>query len=342
MPAINRERLILARESRGYNQTEVNDMLGLSVTTYSKIENGEITPSDELLGRIAQLTKYPVSFFSQLGSAKPQPLASRRRVKVAKSVSAPIDAKVNILSFQVQDLTSTLGIKPPLLPHWDVTDTFTPVEVAKTLRALWKIPDGPIGNLTWVIEGAGIPVWAFDFETDRIDSRPALTSDKLPIICINKRQPADRQRFSLAYQLGHLLMHTFNDTRADQDTGHEANLFAAELLMPESQLAEPFSNTITMPILGGLKRTWRVSMISLLYRADDLGYITPNQKRYLINKFNDIKVRKTEPPEFDFPAEEPLLIRKWLATLKRREKLNTEGLAARMHMNVEEFVEQFG
>lgn len=121
----------------------------------------------------------------------------------------------------------------------------------------------------------------------------------------------DRLRFSLAFQLGHLVMHTYSPVPADREISHEANLFAAELLMPEETIREDFMDGITLPILAQLKRKWKVSMISLLYRADDLGFLTPNQKRYLVQQFNDAKIRRREPVELDVAKNNPASSIKW-------------------------------
>ncbi|MBL0267161.1 MAG: hypothetical protein IPP99_00340 [Chitinophagaceae bacterium] len=66
-------------------------------------------------------------------------------------------------------------------------------------------------------------------------------------------------------------------------------------------------------MLGELKRKWKVSMIALLYRADDLGLLTPNQKRYLVQQFNQQNIRRREPQELDIPKENPKLMRRLLA-----------------------------
>ena len=45
-------------------------------------------------------------------------------------------------------------------------------------------------------------------------------------------------------------------------------------------------------------------MIALLYRADDLGFVTANQKRYLLQQFNKLKIRRREPQELDVPTSD--------------------------------------
>jgi Zn-dependent peptidase ImmA (M78 family) len=206
---------------------------------------------------------------------------------------------------------------------------------------MWNIPAGPIANLTSIIEDHGIAVCSFDFSTERVDSRCVTTEDEWPIIFINSHQLGDRRRFSLAYELGHMVMHMDLLEDWTRDTNHEAKLFAAEFLMPEKDIRKDFEEEITVRWLGVLKKKWRVSMISLLYRADDLGFISPTLKRSLIQQFNVLQIRRREPLELDVPIEKPKLIKQWLAKLKSQTKRSTADLAEKMHMNTDEFIELY-
>ena len=136
-------------------------------------------------------------------------------------------------------------------------------------------------------------------------------------------------------------MHTIGSISWDRDVVHEANLFAAEFLMPEKGIRPDFENGINLPLLGELKRKWKVSMISLLFRADDLGFLTPNQKKYLIQQFNEQKMRRREPVELDVPVEKPAMVRKWIADFKTKQKLDVKDVASHFHLNTDEFIELY-
>jgi Zn-dependent peptidase ImmA (M78 family)/transcriptional regulator with XRE-family HTH domain len=340
---INLNRLVLARESRALNQTELNEKAGLPITTLNKVERGELGLSPDALTRIAHITGYPVSFFSADGDPAPDTLSWRRREKVKQKEFAAVSARINIVRLHLQTLIRDLGIKSMPFPFVTLTETYRPVDAARHLRKAWDIPEAPILNLTATLESKGLPIAAFAFDTERVDSRSTTTDDGYPLICVNSRHTADRQRFSIAYQLGHLVMHTYTNVSDDQDTSHEANEFAAEFLVPEAAIRPDLEGReVTSSLLADLKLKWRVSMISLLYRSFILGYLTDNQKRYLIQKFNKEGIRRREPVRLDVPIEHPQLIRTWLASIRRKEKLDTAGLAARMHMTTEEFISMYG
>jgi Zn-dependent peptidase ImmA (M78 family) len=82
-------------------------------------------------------------------------------------------------------------------------------------------------------------------------------------------------------------------------------------------------------------------MIALLYRADDLGYLTPNQKRYLLQQFNALNIRRREPLELDIAIEQPQLIKHRIAQVKSKLKLSTVELAALLCMELPEFMERY-
>ena len=62
--------------------------------------------------------------------------------------------------------------------------------------------------------------------------------------------------------------------------------------------------------------------------VDHLGLITSNQKRYLIQKFNQLKLRRREPMEPDIPKEQPKLIKRWITEYRTKTKLRTEEMAS--------------
>jgi Zn-dependent peptidase ImmA (M78 family)/DNA-binding Xre family transcriptional regulator len=338
---VNPNMIVLARESRGWNQGELAEKIGMSPTNLSKIERNDIGIQKEVLETIADQTNFPLQFFYQPGTILPENLSYRKRETVAQKLITPINAQINIIRKHIQFLTTVLNIHTPALPNVEVTEKQTPEKIAIKLRQLWNIESVIIDDLTRILEDHGIVINTFDFRTERVDSRSILTDEKLPIIFFNKVLLGDRQRFTLAYELGQLIMHTFNVVPSDRDISHEANAFAAEFLMPAKYIKEDFKNGVTIPILGELKRKWKVSMIALLYRADDLGFITPNQKRYLIQQFNQLKIRRREPIELDIPTEQPKLVKRWIADYRAKTKLGVVEMAALLCLNVDEFLELY-
>ncbi len=333
--------LTLARESRGLNQAEFADKLKLSASNISRMEQDYIEVSEGGLKAIVELLNYPEEFFYQAGENLPPALALRKRNIVAQKIMLPIEAQVNIYRLNVEKLLKAISYPEINLPVLDIEKLGSPAEAARKLRKLWKIEKGAINNLTQVLEDNGLFLINFDFNTDRVDGMSILANGKFPVVFSNKRSLGDRQRFTLAYELGHLVMHLQTNPSFARDISHEANEFAAEFLMPEKDIKGDFKDGVNINVLADLKRKWKVSMQALLYRANDIGVITDNQKRYLVNVFNSMNIRRREPAELDIPRENPKKLRDMITNYKNKQKLNVKQLALFFNSNEEEFLSKY-
>lgn len=338
---INPSMITLAREARGFTQQDLADRIKTQKAFISKIEHGDIRINESLLSSISKATSYPESFFYQAGTIMPTNLSYRKRKKVPAKVITPIEAKINIVRNNIQLLTRTLQKDPPLLPTYKVTDQNTPRHIAHQMRQILNLEQPIIEDLTKAVEEQGIIISCFEFGSERVDSRSILTDDGFPIIFLNKSHLGDRLRFSLAFELGHIVMHTYTPISHDREIDHEANLFAAELLMPSEAILEDFKQGVSLPLLAQLKRKWKVSMISLLYRADDLGLLTPNQKRYLIQQFNQAKIRRREPIELDILKEQPSLIREMIIELSSKKSLSLPDILQMLALDMDDYLELY-
>jgi Zn-dependent peptidase ImmA (M78 family)/DNA-binding XRE family transcriptional regulator len=339
---INPQMILLAREARGLTQTDLAERLNSYKASISRLEHGDGPVDENTLMALAESTHYPPQFFMQKGEILPVNLSYRKRKQVPAKILTPIEAQMNIIRNHVQLIFGGLDKLKIELPLFEVTEKTSPAQIANLVRKSWKVPAGPIENLSNLLEQKGILISSFDFGTDRVDSRSMLTDDNQPIIFLNRNLLGDRQRFSLAFELGHLIMHTFCTVPHDRDINHEANLFAAEFLMPAKAILPDYKDGITLSLLGELKRKWKVSMISLLYRADDLGLLTPNQKRYLVQQFNDQKIRRREPPQLDVPKENPQRIRQLLAELMQKAKLTIFQLCTLLAIEHDDYIAYYG
>jgi Zn-dependent peptidase ImmA (M78 family) len=338
---LNPKMIALARESRGLSQLELAEKLSLSPSHMSRIEQDFTDLGESHLKALSAVLNYPDEFFYQEGENLPPALALRKRNIVAQKVLLPIEAQVNIYRFNIEKLLKTINQPDINLPVLDPEKLGSPAEVARKLRKLWKIEKGAINNLTEVLEGNGLCLINFDFNTERVDGMSILANGKFPIIFSNKRSMGDRQRFTLAYELGHLVMHLQTSPSFTRDISHEANEFAAEFLMPEKDIKADFKDGVTLNILADLKRKWKLSMQALLYRSNDIGVITDNQKRYLINQFNSLNIRRREPAELDVPRENPMKVRDMITNYKNKQKLNVKQLALFFNTNEEEFLSKY-
>src|SRR5262249_33825677 len=117
----------------------------------------------------------------------------------------------------------------------------------------------------------------------------------------------------------------------------QANAFASALLMPARDIRSHLSGHLTLPRLAALKPVWRVSMAALLYRAEAIGAITKNQARYLWMQMSAAKIKLREPPELDFPPEEPTVLPTILRLHLDELGYTIADLCKALHVSEEEF-----
>jgi Zn-dependent peptidase ImmA (M78 family)/transcriptional regulator with XRE-family HTH domain len=337
---INPLMITIARDSRGLLQQDLASRLGISQGMMSKIESQEALLNEGLLRKLAKTLNYREKFFFHKGEYQPTFLNYRRRQKVSSKILTPIDASINVLRISVETVLQSLGLNsfPAIFGKGPISE---PRQAARDLRRIWKIPSGPIRSIVSEIESHGIIVLKFDFKTERVDSRTILTRDNIPIIVCNASLLGDRQRFSIAYELGHIALHAFRPSLSQTDIGHEANLFASEFLMPEAQIKEDLNTDVNIARLGELKLKWRVSMQALLYRANDLGIISDNQKKYLVAQFNKLGIRRREPKEFDISPEENESIFKLFEQYVKNRDININDMIDDFGLTDSEFTNLF-
>jgi len=176
-----------------------------------------------------------------------------------------------------------------------------------------------------------------DLDQVGIDGITYSPSDLPPCIFINRRRDAARMRFSLAHELGHLVMHRV----PTPDMESEADQFASALLMPAADLKPALFGRIDLARLAQLKPYWKVSMAALLYRAGSLGVLTPNQSRYLWQQMSSHGYRTREPSELDFPREQPTLLRSVVDTHLAELGYTVEELAAVLHLHASQVASMY-
>jgi Zn-dependent peptidase ImmA (M78 family)/transcriptional regulator with XRE-family HTH domain len=306
---VNPGLLLLARQYRGKSQAEVAQRAGLTQGHYSRVENGLLPngPSEDTVRRIAEVLRFPPGFFSQSDRIYGLPLSvhpmHRKKADVGERALQQLHAELNIRLMHIRRLLSAIELEPEWkFPTIDVDEGGGPEKIAATLRQTWALPPGPIVNLTDCVERAGVLVIWCRFEAN-VDGVKFQAPDLPPCIFLNSRAPADRMRFSLAHECGHLVMHTV----PTDDIENEAHAFARCLLMPERDIKRHFIDGVTIERLLRLKSYWRVSAQALLFRAREIDCITKNQSDYLWRIISSRGWRTREPADTDFPYETPTL-----------------------------------
>jgi Zn-dependent peptidase ImmA (M78 family)/DNA-binding XRE family transcriptional regulator len=339
MPAdINPAMLILAREYAGLTQKELAERAGISQSKVSKYESGILRVSDGDLAEISRVVDFPRSFFEQtdkvygFGSAC---FYHRKRQAMPVNELRIIHAKSNILRMHVHRLMRGVEIETDnRFCRMDIDDYGSPEEVARKIRGTWSLPMGPIQDLVAAIENAGGIVWKLSFGTRRLDAVSQVAPGMPPIFIINADIPGDRLRYTLAHELGHILMHHTPNVEMER----QADQFASEFLMPAAE-CRSWLRRLSLHKLPDLKRYWKVSMAALIKRAFDVGEITERHYRTLFTQISKHGWRVNEPVEI--ATEEPSVLRDMLAVHFRELRLSGAEICEMLATNERTFAELY-
>jgi len=285
----------LGRDRLGLRQAELAQRAGVTQALVSKMENGLIgQPSDDALEKLAKVMRLPREFFYQEDRAMGLPhFHYRKRAKLGAKPLAQIEAVINISRQHVAKLLRSYEIEALRpIPQVDLDARgVTPERVAEQLREYWMLPRGPVSNVVEIIEEAGGIVVLARFGTTLLDGVSVRVAGLPPLFFMNKDVPGDRFRFSLAHELGHVVLHTVPDD--DEKMEDEAHRFAAAFLMPAKDI-KSYLNVPSLSGLGKVKAYWKVSIKALVKRAHDLKLMTPYQYKSLCIQYN--KAFKTGEP----------------------------------------------
>lgn len=328
MRIFNREMLTLARESRGWTQTEMAERLSIAQPIISKIENGLREPTDEQIRRFAAFLGYHQEFFflpDQIKGFGSGCTYRRARQRTTEARMRYLLGVINVRRIQIAKLLESVELDSRNeFARLDVDEHGGPVRIAQRIRALWKLPPGPLQNLTRAIEDAGGIIFRCEFGTRDVDAISQLLPGGTPLFLVNAAIPSDRLRFTLAHEVGHIVMHEMPNDQMEK----EADIFAAELLMPAAEIRTDLLD-ISLSKLATLKGYWKVSMNALLKRAGDLKTISERHKQFFWTQMGKHGFRTHEP--VDIPLEEPTLVNEMIATYSTDLGYNISEISAVLH-----------
>jgi Zn-dependent peptidase ImmA (M78 family)/DNA-binding XRE family transcriptional regulator len=327
------ERLKQARELRGFTQKELARRVGVSQGAIAHFEGGFKDPSSELLSAIGMHLRLPVSFFSTEPAEQfsLQSILFRAHASMTRREAVEATRHAEMLYEIATFLRHQIDIPPPAFPELNKD----PIVAARETRAAWNLsPEDPIPNLCYSVEKHGGLILALPVTLRGRDAFSLWTSQAsaIPVIALSSDRPGDRLRFSMAHELGHLIM---LHHRSIKGTGErDAYSFAGEFLMPERAIRCEIRSPVTLSDIAGLKPRWKVSMQALIRRAYDLTIISERHYRYLFEQMGRRGWRVREPVNIDIPTEKPRALRQ-MAELLYGKAINYSRLAADLHLTVD-------
>lgn len=299
----NPERLTLLRERAGMTKEALAQKCGVTRRTVTDWESGHVaTPPVEMLANLfdveaqflgredaPDLDQANVSFraLSSVGARKAKQVIAAARLSLELShwlddryETPPVDLPT------LDDLLSPLG-----------PEDYSPERASKMLRQIWGLSDRPIKNMLWLLERQGIRVFSLPSEDRDVDAFSFWHGGR-PYVFLNVDKSAERLRFDLAHELGHLILHKGVSTARERHYEMQANQFASAFLMPTAGLLAQLSTAssqIRLQDVYVMKRSWKVSAVAMVRRLFDLGAILDWHYRNWMVDLSSKGYRRGEP-----------------------------------------------
>jgi len=314
------QRLKLARAAAGLSLRELEDRIGNRVTAQAigKYERNESMPSSGVLIALADALGVSVDYLVGDQEMVLEGVEFRKKKITSKREEAQVEAKVLHLLERYLMVEELLGLRsvewhrPREAPYPVMQNVSEADRAAQSLREHWGLGTDPIPNLVELLEEQGIKILAVDLTN--IDGLTAQVRrarrDAIPVIVVNRKDWGERQRFTLAHELGHMVM----DVSGNVDEEKAAHRFAGAFLMPADALWAEIGRHRTS--IGGselfyLKQLFGVSVQAITYRCKDLGIFSETLFRRLFHEFSRLGWRSPPYEEpYALPGEKPTRFRR--------------------------------
>jgi len=153
------------------------------------------------------------------------------------------------------------------------------------------------------------------------------THNQRPLVAIVHSAPGAVARFTLAHEAAH---HIWDNDLASPMTSTKdyrekrAHRFAGTLLLPEKVVRKRITEGTTLRSYLPIKADYGLSVGSIIFRARDLGVISPDRARSLRIQLSSLGWRDPEIEPVEVASERPLLLKQ---ALSRVTQLNGMALA---------------
>ena len=306
-------------------KSDLASLVNKSATAVAAWESGAKRPTAATVAQLALSLSVDPGFFAVRPddiaalSTTPHFRSLRSTSQLARDQALAYGQLAVDIAMSLERHVEFPDVNMPCLPVVvDGPDDGGPERAAQLMRELWEIREGPAGHLVRLMEHHGVLMVFSPLQTAAVDAY-SFDSRLRPVVVLNPiKRDYYRQRFDVAHELGHLIMH------ADAEPGgrvveDQAHRFASELLMPAAQIRGLLPVTMGGNVwvtLAKLKEQWGVSMQALLYRARRLGRLGDVSYR---NAMTTISARgwRRDEPGLMATIEQPSLLPRAVELLKQ-------------------------
>lgn len=306
------QKLKSARLARGLSLEQLatalaRDGSSVSKAALSKYEREQSVPPSSLLCALAAALQVdPAYFFEQPRNRvawgdfrKSARLGSKSRLQLQAAASHAVDSLV----WLEETLLVRYELSVTRNSRLRVSDLNDVEEAAEHIRAKLGLDSfGPIIGLLPVLERSGVILLSSSLVEDtNFDGLSGWLNETRPLIVTRANAPIDRLRFSVAHELGHLVLDCdhFPEKQREEFAHRFASAFLVSRASAVLELGEHRRN-LSLAELGLLKRKYGLSIQAWVRRAFDLGIINESLYKKLFIELSERGWRRSEPAKYDY------------------------------------------
>lgn len=277
-------RIKLAREARGWSLRDLEAQIDglVSAQAIGKYERNEMMPSSKVLLALATALAVSPQFLLSEQQVQLEAIDFRHVPASGAREERSIDATVLDAAERYLELESLF---PDTMHSWvrPAASEFRLDEVegaegaAEKLRRLWKLGIDPIDSMVELLENHGVKVIVLPLPEEVSGSKAFArypSGEPVALIVVNQKDNGERQRFTLAHELGHLVLDWPKADHKQQERA--ADRFAGAFLMAKDMVEAVIGRSrkaITYGELVAIKRVFKVSLAAVVVRLKQLGII---------------------------------------------------------------------
>ncbi|MDT8405048.1 XRE family transcriptional regulator [Sulfuriflexus sp.] len=339
------ERIQQARKASGLSLRALAEKVGVSAMAISKYENNQSTPSSGVMLALAKALQVRTEYFFRQIEVELREVEYRKHSKLPKKVLTQIEGDVleQVERYLVlEDILPVSPVRRFVLPEGlpDKINDFDEIEhIANVVREEWKLGQNPILDLTGTLEERGIKVFQTHALHDGKFDGLACRVNGAPIIVVGADWPGDRQRFTMAHELGHLILEGRLDEAMKEQEEKLAHRFAGAFLAPAAEVYNELGRRRSWfepRELCVLKKAYGLSMGGWLHRAKDLSIMGDSVYIEMVKMFRRYGWHKQEPCD-EYPREEPQVFTQLVFHALAEELISESKAAELMGKSLVEF-----
>jgi Zn-dependent peptidase ImmA (M78 family)/transcriptional regulator with XRE-family HTH domain len=280
------------------------ESLGQPITKagLSKYERGKSKPPQVFLAQLGRALGVRATYFVSEPKVTIQWLTQVGPSGVKPTFRDRLRALANrVVEMQLWLQGTLYPLAKPRFPAPKSVCSFDEAEnVAATLRRRWRVEDLPIKSVTMLAEDHGAVVVGFRQRNTRVEGFSGWANRTVPVPLVNLTIPEDERRFSVAHEIGHLVL-LFPKHVQPEDREQFIDRFAAALIVPPSIARQELGvkrRRLGIEELGLLKRKHGLTMHGWARRALELNIIELSAYKTLHSQLASSGWNRVEPITF--------------------------------------------